>query len=482
MSTRRSCKTAIPDPFPKRESAVYDESLFHFTRGRLLTNESRELAQRYATFNGRAAEAASDGPRKCVEIEKLADGMHNKAVRFTMDDSFPAVGKIPNLNAGLPHFTTASEVATMDSMRNVLGTPVPKFFSWSSSADNPVAAEYILTENARGVSLSKIWNTLDVEVQFKVLKKIAEYQRAWSEVSFSKYGEPGTGLDYKYREGKNAFDDKFAVGPGPWRSFEEYERATNLRESYCGEKSYLKLVKLLLPEDEAITTSHIWHDDIHVENVLVNPDDPSEINAFIDWQSTEMAPLYNHTIEPYILEYNGPPLENLLERASLSDIQALLQTEPEPIAERKAGTLFTSMSLVSSYRFLLFKHMPRLFKALEFRQTDSFFQLLLLVRNILIDGEATCLGLLAQQQENKWTGIPRICEGKEAPLSFLKEDIQSIEPDSEAAARSMELMGDLRRMIGSQYFQAQGLRGGPFLREHARSEEERLELYRAWPF
>ncbi|PYH85069.1 hypothetical protein BO82DRAFT_399017 [Aspergillus uvarum CBS 121591] len=44
----------------------------------------------------------------------MADGMHNKAIRFTMDNRFQGVGKVPNPNAGLPHFTTASEVATMD--------------------------------------------------------------------------------------------------------------------------------------------------------------------------------------------------------------------------------------------------------------------------------------------------------------------------------------------------------------------------------
>ncbi|KAL4966463.1 uncharacterized protein BDV14DRAFT_198918 [Aspergillus stella-maris] len=131
-----------------------------------------------------------------------------------MDSGFQVVGKVPNPNSGLKHFTTASEVATMDflrgysrslfkpkdstnvcQMRNVLGTPVPKAFSWSSSADNPVGAEYILMELARGVSLNTIWDRLDVDVQFKVLKKIAMYQQVWSNVSFSHYGSLYYGRD-----------------------------------------------------------------------------------------------------------------------------------------------------------------------------------------------------------------------------------------------------------------------------------------------
>ncbi|KAL3478146.1 kinase-like domain-containing protein [Aspergillus californicus] len=518
-----------------------------FARGRFLTNETRELAQRHAPFNVdelaklavRAAEATSDGRRKCIDIKKLADGMHNKAIRFTMDDGFQVIGKVPNPNAGLRHYTTTSEVATMDFMRSVLDTPVPKIFSWNSSADNPVAAGYILMENARGVSLSTIWDNLDVDQQFKVLKKIAMYQRTWSDVHISV--RQRSALPNQDR--KEITDERFAVGPsvsrknvdcgradldfdrGPWRAVGDYERATGLRESFYvqnisqlprspiaihysrsyqpsrGKKvsaiqSYLKLVDHLIPEDDNITTSHLWHDDIHVENIFVNPDDPSEIYAFIDWQSTALAPLYDHIIEPYILDYNGPPLDGLLERPKLADIQALFQDEPGPVAKAKADSLFRKMSLVALYRFLLYKKMPRLFKALEFRQTDSF-QLLLLAQNILIDGEATYLGLLAAQQETKWSGVPRISQGAQnAPLSFSREEIQRINQDAEAAARSMELMGDVRRMIGSQYFQAQGLVSHQqfreleqilpkvkeeFLQMHARSEEE-VELNRAWPF
>ena len=40
--------------------------------------------------------------------------MYNKALLLTMDDGTQAVAKVPNPNAGRPHFTTASEVATMD--------------------------------------------------------------------------------------------------------------------------------------------------------------------------------------------------------------------------------------------------------------------------------------------------------------------------------------------------------------------------------
>ncbi|KAL4886842.1 hypothetical protein BJY04DRAFT_212815 [Aspergillus karnatakaensis] len=380
-SSRRTARliSTTPSKPPSSPAATgHNESLFHFTRARFLANESKELAQRHAPFNVaelaklavKAAETTSNRRGTCLAVEKLPDGMHNKAVRFTMDNGFQVIGNVPNPNAGLPHYTTASEVATMDFLKH------------------------------------------------------------------------------------------------------------------------------LIPEDENITTSHLWHDDLHIENVFVKPDDPSEIYAFIDWQSTELAPLYDHIIEPYILEYDGPPLNDLLKRPKLADIEALFQDEPAAMAKRKASSLFRKMSLVALYRFLLYKKMPRLFKALEFCQTDCF-QLLLLARNLQIDDEATYLSLLAEQQENKWCGVPRISQGmQQAPLYFSTEEIRRIHQDAEAAARSIELMGDLRIMIGSQYFQAQGLVSHgqfreleqllprvkeEFVRMHAGSKEEEVELSRAWP-
>jgi hypothetical protein len=51
---------------------------------------------------------------------------------------------------------------------------------------------------------------------------------------------------------------------------------------------------------------------------------------FIDWQATELAPLYNHIPEPYVLDYDGPPLSSLLHRPSLEEVEAALNlTQPQ---------------------------------------------------------------------------------------------------------------------------------------------------------
>ncbi|UDD65009.1 hypothetical protein AFCA_012204 [Aspergillus flavus] len=560
IPTARSLSKRIMSTSTKLTSWNDNDEFFNFTRGRFLRDESHQLSQSHIRFNidelaqlaVHAAQLTSPGARRCVNIEKLADGMHNKAVRFTMDNGFQAVGKVPNPNAGKPHFTTASEVATMDFMKNVMGTPVPNVLSWSSTVDNSVGAEYILMENVQGVQLSKLWDQLDVEMKMKVLRKIASYQENWVRTCFSQYGSlyykrdlgySAPSIKYTDNRGMAIVDERFAVGPsvsrqnnddgrvdidfdrGPWNTAEDYERATGFRELQCirhmprlpkspiaiyysrtyqpsrdkkilAVENYLKLVKLLLPE-ESIQTSHIWHNDLHAENIFVNPSNPSDIFGIIDWQSIELAPLYDHNIEPYILDYDGPPLDGLLERPKLANIRALFQDEPDSIANRKANLLFTKMSLVSLYRHLICKRIPQLFKVLEFRETPPF-QLLLFARNLLVDGEATYLALLADQQRENWRGIPRLNQkDTKSPIYFTADMLHRIDMDHTGADSAIKLMQEAQEMIGQRYFYAGGLVSHEefsetrqiiprvkteFIQKHARNTEEAVELEHAWPF
>ena len=59
------------------------------------------------------------GSKSCVQIKKLSEGQHNKAFLLTMNDGREVIARLPNPNAGRPHFTTASEVASMDFVREI---------------------------------------------------------------------------------------------------------------------------------------------------------------------------------------------------------------------------------------------------------------------------------------------------------------------------------------------------------------------------
>lgn len=62
----------------------------------------------------RVAEEAAGLGACCIEVSKLPEGNFNKTFLVTMRDELQVIARIPNPNAGRPHYTIASEVATMD--------------------------------------------------------------------------------------------------------------------------------------------------------------------------------------------------------------------------------------------------------------------------------------------------------------------------------------------------------------------------------
>jgi hypothetical protein len=83
----------------------------------------------------------------------------------------------------------AGALTDISQARNVLGTPVPKVFGWSSKAqENPVGAEYILMEKVPGIELERVWPSMKIGDRLTLVKAIVGFQKAWTSVSFKKFG------------------------------------------------------------------------------------------------------------------------------------------------------------------------------------------------------------------------------------------------------------------------------------------------------
>jgi hypothetical protein len=239
-----------------KEDLPSDAEIFNFTRGRFVDNEEHELSQRHRTFNvtelARQAAYVTQADR-CVSIRKYSDGMYNRVLLLSMDNGKEVVAKIPNPNSGQPHFTTASEVATMkfvsillDSFaansyicqaREVLRTPLPEVYAWSSRAhETPVGAEFILMEKMNGVELETVWPRMKIQDRLEVVKTIAGYQKSWASVSFEQFGSlyfadgvDGSALPtvtYIDVEGRKVSDPRFVVGPSTGRELFDDGRGT----------------------------------------------------------------------------------------------------------------------------------------------------------------------------------------------------------------------------------------------------------------
>lgn len=93
------------------------EDLRTYSAQRWIWNEEQQLRSRYVSFDLNAlvqvAEEAAGNNAICVNVSKLPEGNYNKNFPVMMQDRRELVVKIPNPNAGPSHYTTASEVATM---------------------------------------------------------------------------------------------------------------------------------------------------------------------------------------------------------------------------------------------------------------------------------------------------------------------------------------------------------------------------------
>ena len=163
--------------------------LFCYTSGRWLWNEHQQLKLRYRHFDVPSLQQAArlaTGAQKCTSIKKIGEGNYNKAYRLEMEDGRGVIAKIPHPNAGPPVLTTASEVATMEFARAILDLPVPQVLAWSATDQNPVQAEYIIMEEARGSQLHEVWEGLSLRKKADILREFVELERRMLSVSFEK--------------------------------------------------------------------------------------------------------------------------------------------------------------------------------------------------------------------------------------------------------------------------------------------------------
>ncbi|KAF1837384.1 hypothetical protein BDW02DRAFT_586650 [Decorospora gaudefroyi] len=430
------------------------------------------MAQRHVRFNVNelarcAAEAV--GAKSCISVAKYPDGMYNKSMLFTMDDGCRVVAKVPNPNAGLPHFTTASEVATMDFARNVLGTPVPNVLAWCSRAEeNPVGAEYIIMERVPGIELEQVWPKMNIKDRFAV---------------FDVNGDHITNESFAVGSStsRETLDDGRATinfDRGPWDSLEAYHVAIGQREiacvsqisdlpkspiTLCGPgtyqptrakklkalQCYLDMVRYLLPTDQTISSAHLWH-DLHVANIFIDPSEPTKVVGLIDWQPTEISPLYFHARQPHIIDYIGPPITGLERPQPPTDVDKLASS-----ARKYADTLYLQQSLCSLYNTLTHHQNPRLYAALQFQHTLKYL-LLVLARNLLVDGEVTYLSQIAELSAS-WTDFSA---QKDAtyPFAFADKEREVFEADVQGVVRGMEAMRAIQDSLGP-LFPEQGVVG-----------------------
>lgn len=203
------------------------------------------------------------------------------------------------------------------------------------------------------------------------------------------------------------------------------------------------MIKHLLPADPSIQYACLWHPDLHLEDILVDPKNPTKIVGITNWQAAEIAPLFDQVRRPYFLDYEGLPTASLERPRPLEDSGE--QLDPA------ARALHLQMEVSVEYQKFLREHNPGLYHVMRFLETSGF-ELLLLARNLLVDGEALYLAQVVNLEET-WAELPGVKESNDAPFpfDFSEDEKAQITADAQSAKFGMDLVQGLKERTFQSY-------------------------------
>ncbi|PKY07566.1 hypothetical protein P168DRAFT_98163 [Aspergillus campestris IBT 28561] len=336
-----------------RGSPICKEDLFKYTNGRFLADEDDQRSKRFVRFDADRlcdviAEISGTGTQPVSTIEKMEGGFSKVLLMKTADGSEYIV-KIPCPNAGRPMYCTASEVAVLDFVRKHTTIPVPRVLAWCVNSANPVGAEYIVMERVPGVQLFNKWEEMGESRRLSFIKQLTKWKSELSGICFPAYGSLYTKGSLKDHESISldlSIDPGgvFCVGPscttwstqhgspgihhGPWmtlsnlgeslinRSLQSVqnlnpELPASIRGTAEEHTLVLNMAKEIIP---AVANNPyllgpsqptLWHTDLHMGNIFVAEDDPSNVTGFIDWQHSSISPLFLQARWPVVLTPPG---------------------------------------------------------------------------------------------------------------------------------------------------------------------------------
>lgn len=256
--------------------------------------------------------------------------------------------------------------------------------------------------------------------------------------------------------------------------------------------SFLDILPLLMPENQDLLKPCLWHSDLHDENIFVNPDDPTEVTAIIDWQSIEIAPLIAQVGKPAFIAHKGPQATGLEKPQLPSGFKSLPKDE-----QRRAQDLWLKQSLVVLYNTLISQRSPKLWQCVEHQQTLEY-QIISVANLLLFEGEATCLKMILDFLESHG-GI--LTDGTLDPaprnrLRALVRDREVIRRDAEDAERAAGLMEEVQAAMDGKFplhgqvshdrydGTKEALRRikEQIVSRYARAEKDQIAWQKAWPF
>ncbi|KAH7883043.1 kinase-like domain-containing protein [Phlebopus sp. FC_14] len=477
-------------------NASSHEDYFRYTSGRWLYNESQQLSQRYTRFDvialHRVVHTVCGSP--IVSMEKK-EGLFNKTFMISLENGKKVAARIKNPIAGPEHLMTASEVATMDFVRNNLRLPVPKVLAWSSKASaNEIGAEFILMETAQGVQLSSVWPTMDSRQRKNVVNSLVVMEQNLLNAKFAHYGSlyykgdvpQSTQHSQLYASGSRRFgsEDKFCIGPmahrnwhedergsmnidrGPWSSPEGYLRSLASREeawiarfakpnihddpfrNVSGPQvqeehlhfleQYRSIIPALLPSSKKVLASNLWHPDLNPGNVFVSDDEQRRVVSIIDWQGCWAGPAYLQMTAPSFLSYCGDEIPPGLEFPKLPDGYEDMSAETQSVMreEHKAKMLYKLYEVKQLYPYRIDHRETR---TMPVRAAGRTW------KDGILPMRLALLDVFAQ-----WNELS--CADSPCPLRFTRDEVRTLKWQRDRYLAWHDFLDDLRSTFGMRHY------------------------------
>ncbi|KAH8930233.1 hypothetical protein BT69DRAFT_1235122 [Atractiella rhizophila] len=325
----------------------------------------------------------------CTSFEKLAEGGYNRTYLLTFDNGRELIARVPYSMNRPTFYSTASQVATMDFVRNELSIPCPEVFAWSARADaTPVGSEFILMEKVQGVPLYKRWAHIEKGQVVAFLNDLRAIEKKFETTHLSSHGSiyfkndlPVDLQSSRFYPEETEDSSKYTIGPiahhlwwrhdyadlkvsrGPWKTTEDLFRSLSTVQRFWlttrsqisesnsfrvkGPEPRATLTEALhlqdiferffpdfLPSLPDITCPILWHPELSLANIMVSESGDATITGLLDWQDACVGPLFMQASLAPALAYRGSRIEvpeGVLEKPSLPDLDGLPQEEIDAI-------------------------------------------------------------------------------------------------------------------------------------------------------
>ncbi|PYI02815.1 kinase-like protein [Aspergillus sclerotiicarbonarius CBS 121057] len=505
---------------------------FENSSRRWIMNEEERLKERYRKFDPNELQRVAGraiGEDHCPFMIKLAEGGFNKVFLLRADSGREVIARIPTPIAGPAQYTTASEVATMDFLRVILGMPIPKVLAYSTSSANPVGAEYIIMERIEGVSLASRWLSLTTEEVKSVMKQIAQMEQRVFTYSFPGYGSLYRQKDLQGEKQIPIPVEDFCIGPaaarqfwhgdrnktkidrGPWLSSKDCFTSAARRETVCILRHakpqprrtfllptldniepsehvsllsrFLEIASFLIPETPDHNSPILRHPDLSLHNILLEPGS-TKIASIIDWQDAVVFPIFMQAGYPAFCEHDLSQTQSLQRPSLPDDFDDMSIEEQTPIKTKfrldEANLYYTATTGIYNDIHMSALKLPHLgMRQYLYQQTGYPWDA------DIINLRAALVGITTPQVWHAISSVP-------CPVSFTDQERQSAREDSNEWNESEKLLSairdhlgvDLEGGTGPENFQWASHRNLELRLEMVRQaeEHEREMCWHNWPF